>query len=227
MTGFEAAILGLGASSFGANLFGQGNAAAASREANDFNKWAYQMSMQREDNAVQRRVNDLRAAGLSPTLAAGSAASSMGPISVNPNQTVDPSAAISAAIQPILAASQLRQTDAQVRLTNSQAQATQYDTLSKAWHDKLTEAFFPSEFRQRLANIAKTYADTGLTSAEASLRRTDVRKGQESGLRPGSALQDLADVLNLGKRDIGAQGGLLDSLMDIGVPGRRARKEVK
>jgi hypothetical protein len=35
-----------------------------------------QITRDREDNAVQRRVNDLKLAGLSPTLAAGSAASS-------------------------------------------------------------------------------------------------------------------------------------------------------
>lgn len=46
------------------------------------NDWHRRRTEHREDTAVQRRVKDLVAAGLSPTLAAGSAASTSGPIQV-------------------------------------------------------------------------------------------------------------------------------------------------
>lgn len=52
----------------------------AQKKTNEQNLDLQEKTWEREDNAVQRRVSDLEAAGLSKTLAAGSAASSSSPI---------------------------------------------------------------------------------------------------------------------------------------------------
>ncbi len=90
-----AAMLG-GASNIVSNIFSSGQNRAniqSQRELLDWQKSAQQTTWNREDNAVQRRVNDLKLAGISPQAAAGGAAASSGPIGMKAPQG-DPSIAI-------------------------------------------------------------------------------------------------------------------------------------
>jgi len=92
------------------------------------NRWQKNMQEEawdREDEAVQRRVADLKAAGLSPVLAAGNAASSTNPISIMAPQIdtrpfEDATQKFTAAAQAELA---LQQQKAQIDQTNAQTAA--------------------------------------------------------------------------------------------------------
>lgn len=77
-------LLGLGAAGIdyaAANKMNKANI-EMQRETNALNEKLMRESWQREDNAVQRRAADLKAAGQSPLLASGAAAQASGPVSM-------------------------------------------------------------------------------------------------------------------------------------------------
>lgn len=106
------------------NLVGGAQNYANQQAQLDYQKAVQRTTWEREDNAVQRRVVDLKAAGLSPVLAAGSAAQSSSPINVTaPRRDYVPDINM-LGMQNMMA--QIAQSKAQAALTQVEAEKKQF-----------------------------------------------------------------------------------------------------
>lgn len=117
----------LGALTAGSTLAGSVDSIITNKRNFDLQKenLAYQKNLQkeifaREDNAVQRRVADLVAAGLSPTLAAGSSAGAGSVVSTSAPQKKSSLEALTAlaSVKTLLAQQQRAQTEADIARVN-------------------------------------------------------------------------------------------------------------
>lgn len=116
------AIAGIGTSI--ANTIGQ-------YKQMNYQKEMQQEAWRREDNAVQRRVDDLGAAGLSPVLAAGSSASASSPITIGAPDHGDIQGNIKGAAEMVALQKSIAKTEADTLRINAMRQriALQSDKL--------------------------------------------------------------------------------------------------
>lgn len=143
-------ILGMAGQVIGAGIDA---ATAIGNYQNQIDQTQYMKEMQqqqwaREDNAIQRRVADMVAAGLSPTLAAGNAAQSSSPIKIDAPEYQGPSAQ-DKALQMQQLALNLESQKANIAQTNAQTQAI----MAQAKNTELKTRFETETYGDRMSQI--------------------------------------------------------------------------
>lgn len=147
------------------------------RETQEYLKDMQQKVFDREDSAIRRRVNDLKLAGLHPTLAAGSAAAASAPVKIDPMNSVD-GTGLQAAIAGASSGAQTQQSIMNQEVMQSQISLNQ-------------------------ANAVKAAAQSGLLGVQSQIGRKEwgLDPGSDMILHPkydeswGKRLNEFADIM--------------------------------
>jgi len=203
--GLEEALIGGVGGIFGAATGYAANERniAMQRETNQQNEALMRESWGREDNATQRRVKDLTAAGLSPVLAAGSAAGASSPIKMDAPRGEDyMSGAAASGIQAALAASQMSKTDQDNRRTaaeiggiHANTSNTKTNELATQQNMKIQSVMSALQAKAISAETARTLVDKYTKEMNNKLTEMDVEKASRLGTNPKGFLGETAGTV--------------------------------
>lgn len=144
------AIIGAGANLIGGLVSGSQNYKLGKRQL-EWQQYAQQKTWEREDNAVQRRVADLKAAGMNRLLAAGSGASTSAPVHVDAPQAPD----LSGIGNPMLQYAQTK-----MALNKQQADISQTEAQTRLLTGQLATVTKQNELLQRTLDWYKDHPDS-------------------------------------------------------------------
>ena len=203
----------------------------------EYEKEVQKETWEREDNAVQRRVTDLKAAGLNPVLAAGQGASSSSPIHLTTPQVDNNIGQDAQAMLGLMTMKKdMERTDAQKFLLKQQGASAAWDANVKMAMDKYASDSFPgvsgTEMAARMqweklsAETSKAKSDAAYSAASANEARYNLDLAQKYGIRSGSS--ETMDLINSGEylnqmlnKESGSKTGpalsLLSRLLESGV----------
>lgn len=160
----------------------------------DLQKRSYETSLAREDTAVQRRMADVINAGLSPTLAAGNAATTQSGFSASAPQISDIGSKTMAMMTQNLS---LDQTRAQTDMINAQKDGQLLDNQYKATRNQYQTQKAVTDIANVVARTKNISADSAMKEVQTAIATHNYNYFQTIGLPTNQKFGELSDKIAL------------------------------